>query len=224
MNWHEPIERLVRQHRSPDVLDLLFTTRHDAIVAADDPLIGWRLIELERDRLVDLLGGLAADIESRVAFAEREPGAELVLPDTNVFLEFKQLDNLKWPELAKASAVRLIIVGGVVDELDQWKYRADRAARAERARMALRKIDEWVAAGRPIRDKTTLDMLIDPYQSLRQTDADAQIRLEALDLKALVGRQVSVATGDYGMRDKARALGLGVVMLDQKKHGRSRAV
>jgi hypothetical protein len=136
----------------------------------------------------------------------------VVVPDTNVLLHYKPLDNIPWCELLSVSSVRIFVPLRAVEELDALKYRGH-GNTPDRARQAIRELSRHLNDARPeIRPGVTVqsEPLFDSPRA--SPDADAAILETCLDLASLA-RDVRIATGDNGIGLRAERLGLRRLLL-----------
>jgi len=144
----------------------------------------------------------------------------IVVPDTNVFLHHEHtFDYICWPDaVGTGSIVHLVIPLVVINELDRHK----RTKNSTRARDALRRINRYLTEPDAVVDlptsdegrrPTTLEVLVDPLDHVRLSDADSEIVDRALYIAGISGRDVAVATCDTGMHLLAKTHHLRTVDL-----------
>ncbi len=168
-----------------------------------------RLVDAEIDSQARRLEQLAARLQSYITLADR-PG-EAVFPDTNILLHYQRIDMVNWPTVVDRRAVRLVIPLVVLDELDRKRY-SDSGDLRKKARKAFTPLDvrrEDLEVGRApaLREATTVEYLLDEPGHRPVDNADEEILDRAEFFADILGRTVTVVTGDTGMR--ARAAGRG---------------
>ncbi len=141
-----------------------------------------------------------------------------VFPDTNVFLHFPPLSQIDWLSICGAKTVHLVICLTVIHELDDKKSDSRLASRAERA---IKEIRDAGKSQSMIRDGVTFAIF---NKEIRKADFPETLSPESNDDKIVhlaklfhaqnPGREVAIATGDYGMELRAEAGGVPVYCLD----------
>ena len=219
--WVETAEVQLRSlFAAPDVWRKLYTDRywHLRELTSDTPR-PYPLVDMEARWQVTRLERLAERLRQAQQFLELPAGSVAVVPDTNVFAHYRRFDEIRWPELAGAKQVRLVVPLLVLDELDKLSYKSrsggERAAGALRALAWLRG-DSLPEAPVHVREGTTLQFLVDPPGHQRRANSDDELLTRVEDLVAVVGEEVRVATGDYGMHVRARARGLRCLTLPEE--------
>lgn len=234
LRWsNEALVRLSLMVRARDLNRLITTPRYWTLQAMDPSfrllsLAGFvdlevtdRLREFEaaRDRLL-----------AELARWRNRPG-RLVIADTNVFLHSERyFDEIRWDEIAGGQfGVHLIIPMLIIDELDAAKRTAggkkvsaggDETVRT-RARVTLKRIDQRLRPGtittlRPGLGQNaapvSAEVLLDEPGHARLPHADDELVDRAVGLQHLAGRDVHIVTNDLGMKFRAEAAGLNVVL------------
>lgn len=223
----------------PADLNRLITTRRYWILQAMDP--SSRLLSLAGFVDLEVSERLRAFQEEHEELRGaldhwRSLRGELVCPDTNVYLHHERhFDEIDWENLVRPGAdVHLVVPLLVIDELDRQK-RSQRTAKVSgrdtepvrtRARVTLRRIDRLLAPGqraqiRPARGltggKVTAEILLDDPQHRRLTHADAELVDRAAEIQDLAGREMHIVTFDVGMKLRAEAAGLRVLLLEDQQ-------
>jgi hypothetical protein len=129
--------------------------------------------------------------------------------DSNVFLHYKPLAQIDWCRVLKARSVVLVICLPVIQELDNKK---SDPRLADRARRAIKEIEEHEAAAKPLRSGVTLEVYNeelrrDEFPSSLSPDSqdDRIVHLARKYMLAHVDRKVCIVTEDYGMSLRCRA-------------------
>jgi rRNA-processing protein FCF1 len=167
------------------------------------------VIEAEIRRQIAGLEGLRDDLKRRLERARSAPGHMAVL-DTNVLLHHQLPDSVNWPEVIGQPGVRVVIPLRVIEELDAKKYSESDKIR-DRARKRLPHLYKLVGAGgapKELGDYATIEVFIEPGPRVRPADADTEILETARDLRRLTATDVTIVTGDTGMRLRAEAEGI----------------
>jgi rRNA-processing protein FCF1 len=175
---------------------------------------GLPLIDAEIARQAKNLEDLRGDLELRL---NRVAGAHghIVIVDTNVLLHHQLPDSVNWPKVVGHPDVRVVIPLRVIEELDAMKY-TEREATRSRARERLPKIHRMVGAGglpNRLNEHTTVEVFIEPGPRTRPADADTEILETAHELRRLSGHDVTIVTGDTGMRLRAEGEGIATVAM-----------
>ena len=133
-------------------------------------------------------------------------------PDTNVFLHYKPLAQIDWCRLLSASSVTLVICLPVIQELDGKK---SDARLADRARRAIKEIEEHYNGARPLRLGVSLDIF---NEELRRDEFPASLSPDSQDDRIVhlvrkyaethPGRATRVLTEDLGMALRCRVGGV----------------
>lgn len=171
-------------------------------------------IELQRKYLRELI----EELEELIRFGER-PG-RLVTFDTNVLLHFQRIDLIKWHEvIASTNPIRLVIPVLVLDELDEKRYTGSQATK-KAARTALKPLEERLAdlesqGYAELSEGVTVEYLLAGGDK-RRGNPDADILDQAELLQHISSREVTVATGDHGMRQRSVARGMKVATMPSR--------
>jgi hypothetical protein len=160
---------------------------------------------------------IAADLRAR---SERAAAGGLIaVLDTHVLLHYEPPESIDWIEIVGEPQVRLLLPMRVVDELDEKKHTGSDRVRGK-ARSILPHIERMVgpdgAPGEPIRPGVTMEveMVGEDQQS---PDADRSIIETCIELQQLAGepRNVSLVTGDAGMRLRAAQRGVAAIAMPE---------
>lgn len=218
-----------------DVERIMLSQRHwvlHTLAVADN---GPAILDLVRAERARLERELTLAIEQLGSVAARWNGVsrttKLLMPDTNVYCHNDAyFDDIDWLKLAGSSEARLLIPMAVVRELDRHKRTSrqvkvsdnnDQSLRT-RARVTSRRIreafgsPEWVVRLQP--RGAEAELLLDEPAHRPDDDSDAEIIDRALAVKELLGRDVTIITGDGGMQFQASVAGLGVINLYEAGH------
>jgi len=186
---------------------------------------------------------VAAEIENQVKALERaktgfealkelaaRPGLPVVY-DTNMLNHWTQPGDIPWRAVFKnlgedVPHTRLVVPLRVVDELDRQKYGPSGSDLGKKAATAIRYLERTLDGppGRPVRlrEGVTLEVWNDTDD--RAGDADLSILRCAADLQSLhPDTRVRVLTGDFGMRLRARQMGLETLRLPEEHRKRGTA-
>lgn len=218
MQWVEDAEhRLPFYYADEAIVGTLHSERYwhiravNAATARPAPLIEAevearkRTLESIRDQLAhyrDLLAPDTADL--------------FVVPDTNVLVHGRIFTDVDWPALVESKTVTLLVPLAVLDELDDLKNRNVGGAGA-----VLRKIDGLVVSGRalnrmPVRANVGLQLVDEPLGHTRLRNTDDEVVRQSLYFASLCAGRLTIVTGDRGMRVRAEAAGVPVVMLPKQ--------
>jgi hypothetical protein len=153
-------------------------------------------------------------------FIER-PG-QVVVVDTSAFIEGEYFTDFDWRSLdgvERQGPLRLIVPVTVIDELDHLKQ--DRRA-GDRARSVLHRLwdlrgaDPLAPLQLKAREGVAIEVLLDDHWHVRLRDPDAEIIDRAVYVGELVGRDVLLVAGDYGMLYRAVAGKLRPVLMPRR--------
>ena len=157
--------------------------------------------------------------------------AELVVPDTNVWMEHKdRFDSLDWRATAKGlppdAAVRVVLLMPVFDELDGLKKSlGNDIVKKTRLRETMRLFRTYFERpsyrsrlvdrnDRAIEFGTTIELVLDDADNVRLPIMDNEIVKQAQLLGSRTALPVRIITGDLRMCVTARAEGMKVDFLD----------
>ena len=164
-------------------------------------------------------GGRLGEVRTRLRALTRlgERPGRICVPDTNALLHYTRFDQLPWAKRLQTAPIRLVIPIAVVDELDAKKY-ARREEFQQRARELLTLIDGYVTASPPdgysrLQQHVTVEILPDEVGHLRAVGNDQEILDRRELLHQATGNQITLITGDSGMRISAQARGIDVLKL-----------
>lgn len=157
------------------------------------------------------------EIQHRLAelkeFADR-PG-HLVVVDTSALVQGEWFEHVDWSTLLDIPPhIRIVIPIVVVEELDELKDLERRNRAGDRSRRVLRRLRDLGSAHAgqavPIRDKVTVEVLLDDDWHQRRPNHDGEIIDQAKRLTAATGRPVRLVCVDASMEFRARQHGLTV--------------
>lgn len=178
------------------------------------------LVSTEVDRQVTALNRLVAKLEGLQTLIDRE-GQPIIL-DTNVLMHYQRPDEVNWPPIiGTREAVRIVLPVLIIEELDNKKYTGSdkMAARANNAIKALRDYGKDLRPGRCAVFEgagATLEVWLDDPNHRRKTNPDAELLDRALLLQRVLGRSVTVVSGDLGMQLRADSHGLAHAQMPNK--------
>jgi hypothetical protein len=140
-----------------------------------------------------------------------------IVVDTNIFLHYRQLDEIDWCKLAATAPVRLVVCMPVVHELDDKKSHPTLHKRAEQAIQTIHRVR---AARGLVRNDVTLAV---DHREVGREDMHGSLRYDSPDDRILVvvqrildaGGEVAVATEDLGMRLKCEARDIRIVTIPE---------
>ncbi len=131
-----------------------------------------------------------------------------IIPDANVFLHYKSLEQLDLVEITGRSDIKVIVTTALLDELDERKY-GNRAGLRDRAQRAICRIDGWlkdkaVKRGIPVVRVCTPETETFTSHRLNHNSKDDWYIASAIELKQ-GGEQaeVGIFSGDIGLRLRA---------------------
>lgn len=145
---------------------------------------------------------------------------KVVFIDTNIFLHFKNFNEIDWLDISQSEACKLVIAPIVIDELD--KYKSSNDERGKRARNALNKIEERVESNNlTIRKKVSLDVLIkSPSKSTFETSGldltkqDNQLIASIIEYKEIHPEEdVFLCTDDIGPRLRSKQFDIKIIKM-----------
>lgn len=202
-------------------IDSLLHTRGYWAIREAHPQTPWagHLIESEIKLLKAGLERPAEDLKRRIGRARAASG-HIAVVDTHVLLHFLPPEQVDWKEIVGVEPVRLFLPVTVVDELDELKYTGKDKVRGK-ARAALTNIERAVGPGGSpgsVREGVTIEVELAFSDNPRDPDADRSIISVCAELEQLSGDtgQVSLVTGDAGMRLRAAQRDVKVVPMPDK--------
>lgn len=144
--------------------------------------------------------------------------------DTNVFLHYQPFDQIKWTEILSASSVVLVVTPVVVRELDGHKDQHRISTIRDRARTALKKIEQIALGEMTMRllDGVELEYAKEPTIDFQQYGLREEINDDHLVASCLTycrsepNISVGLISGDTGPRLKARQHEIVAVSLPEK--------
>ncbi|WP_079035910.1 PIN domain-containing protein [Streptomyces luridiscabiei] len=150
-------------------------------------------------------------------YAHHQGGRTLVL-DTNDLLHYSRYDKIPWAAVYGKNAV-VVIPHVVVDEIDKKSYATSDSIR-KRARGVFGLLEQTLTDqrdGHAMAGGVRVEVLLDEPQHVRLPNNDDEIVARACELQQAIGPvQVTVLTGDNGMRARALAWGLNADKLPAK--------
>lgn len=176
------------------------------------------LIDRETDIWIGRFEQLLGDLKALKLFSAW-PG-QIIVPDTSAFIEGIYFDQFEWDTLdgaVQGELARLVVPILVIDELDDKKR--DRNLRvSRRARSVLRRQWELRAASpakpAPIPGRNaTIEIFLDDPWNVPLPKNDSEVIHQALAIRDITGRDALLAAGDYGMMDRAVAVGLRAALI-----------
>jgi hypothetical protein len=188
-------------------------------------------LSTEIENQVKALEQARAELEELKKLVAR-PGLPVVY-DTNMLNHWQQPGDILWREVFKEQgddvpATRLVIPLRVLDELDRQKYGPSDSDLARKAATAIRYLERTLNGGKAggpveLRPGVTLEAWIDTED--RGGDADLSILRCAADLNNLhPATGARVLTDDFGMRLRARQMGLKTVRLPERHRKKGTAI
>ena len=213
--WAENAEVQLRAYyRDRDVARGLHTERYWRIRSITDttprphPLIAAEVDDQElsltllREQLVHYQGLLSPRASER-----------FVILDTNVLIHGKQFHEVQWDSQFEEKDVRILMPLVIVDELDSLKNKSVPGAAG-----VLRDLDRFLPTDgaltlTQIRSRVRLQLIDEPLGHARLSNADDEIVQQASYFASISDAPVTIITQDRGMRVRAEAAGLDVLML-----------
>jgi len=129
-------------------------------------------------------------------------------------------DQIKWSAVVEDQVMRLVIPLRVIEELDAMK-----TDNKERLRKNSREILSWLESvfaaspSGPVKirpdEETTIEILLSERPRYRPSDPDEEVLDVCHEYHRFVGASLLI-TADYGMRLRARAEAVDVVLMPQK--------
>ncbi|MGW1715413.1 PIN domain-containing protein [Streptomyces sp. NPDC002156] len=215
LSWVEDAERHFRSLFADDIMtDGLYTAAYweirRIVQATPRP---YPLIHGEVDNQVRRIDAALVQIARIREFASH-PGA-IVVTDTSAFIQGEIFTDFAWPtKMGIKGPVRLVVPIIVVEELDKLKDTGNTTA-GDKARKVLKRLREkHRAAGQifpaPVRDKVTIEVLLDDEGHQRLSIPDDEIIRQAIKIQQMVTGEVTLACVDASMEFRALAKGLKV--------------
>jgi hypothetical protein len=137
--------------------------------------------------------------------------------DTNILLQYQPFDEINWLDVLKAERVCLIISAAVIRQLDRFKDDPTSSRRRKRSRNILSKLDKYdIGSDKMLRENVFLriQMTQPDHERLRRINCDSTIIDDQIVGAAALFSQdnpqdrVAVVADDYGVRFKAKELGI----------------
>jgi rRNA-processing protein FCF1 len=145
-----------------------------------------------------------------------------IVVDTNTFLHFIDLDQIRWEELFPGKILVLVICPQVIRELNRHKDTPRNPKIRDRATNILRKIEGWVDSESNIALKGSVEVQFRIYDAsidfaafklVREVDDDHIIAILIEMQNELPSNSVVLLSKDIGLKLKARTQGFSVVSL-----------
>jgi len=146
-------------------------------------------------------------------------GEAIIVPDTNVFLEFAFFTDVDWAGLAGAKQAQLVITYPVLHELDKWKRQTGR--RRDRAMQVLRRLlvmlQGTAASEKDVRPNVGVVLWPDdPPETLPPDSQDERLLAIAQTIaQRYSDRPVVLVTDDTTVFIKAKARGLNAMQMPE---------
>lgn len=226
VRWAVECERQLVGVISREDVDRFFgNPRHRDICAMPPGNQLRTMVSGEIDAKAKELRDLAAELTRARQRMARATGYSTVI-DSNLLLECKRLDQIKWAEVIGQPQARVMVPLRVVEELDAKKIDPK-----DRLRETARSVLPWlerlfdnvhdcgpVPLGDP--DKSTIEIILADRPRYRPSDADEEVLDVYNEVRVLSGHSATLVTMDHAMRLRARAEGAHVVVMDRAKYGR----
>lgn len=147
-----------------------------------------------------------------------------VFPDTNIFLHYQPFDQMRWTEILQLPQIVLVIAPVVVRELDEHKDQHRLSTIRDRARTALKKIEQSILdeMDTQLPDGVELEYAQEPtvdfeLRGLRRDINDDHLIANCLTQRETeTGSDVLLISGDTGPRLKAVQRGFKALSLPDK--------
>jgi rRNA-processing protein FCF1 len=209
--------RLLSVLHRDEVLSLFSNPRHRdiSVMPAGEHLLRSVSAEVESKRT--LFDSMSKDLRETQTRLAKTPGLPSIV-DTNFMVHCLRPDQIKWTSLSDED-LRLVIPLRVIEELDAMK-----TDNKDRLRKNSREILSWFesefkAGTGPMKlradENTTIEILLSERPRYRPSDPDEEVLDVCHEFQRFVGRSLLV-TADYGMRLRARAELIDVLLLPKK--------
>ncbi|WP_435191331.1 PIN domain-containing protein [Streptomyces sp. bgisy126] len=192
--------------------------RYSSIVLGDhatERLV--QLLNFELNELRTYFMELGNEVRLLKAAHAHHQGRTVVL-DTNDLLHYARYDTIPWAKLYGKNTI-VVIPHVVVDEIDKKSYATSDTIR-KRARGVFALLEETLTEqrrGQATAGGVRIEVHLDEPQHVRLPNNDDEIVARACELQqAIAPVQVTVLTGDNGMRARALAWGLEAEKLPEK--------
>jgi rRNA-processing protein FCF1 len=166
----------------------------------------------------ELFESMSRELKETRTRLSKSPGLPSVV-DTNFMIHCLRPDQIKWKSVAD-DVVRLVIPIRVIEELDAMK-----ADNKDRLRKSSREILGWLESVFTASDTgpvtlrsheaTTIEILLSERPRHRPSDPDEEVLDVCHEFQRFVGESLLV-TADSGMRLRARAESINVLLMPQK--------
>ncbi|MFF1676111.1 PIN domain-containing protein [Streptomyces sp. NPDC058256] len=176
-----------------------------------------QLLNLELQELRTYFMELSNELRQLQEKHKHHQGQTVVL-DTNDLLHYSRYDKIPWAAVYGKGTV-VVIPHVVVDEIDKKSYATSDSIR-KRARGVFALLEQTLAEqreGSSVAGGVKVEVMLDEPGHVRLPNNDDEIVARACELKqAIAPTQVTVLTGDNGMRARALAWGLEADKLPEK--------
>ncbi|MFJ3825966.1 PIN domain-containing protein [Streptomyces nodosus] len=176
-----------------------------------------QLLNLELQELRTYFMELANELRQLQDKHKHHQGQTVVL-DTNDLLHYSRYDKIPWATVYGKGTV-VVIPHVVVDEIDRKSYAISDTIR-KRARGVFALLEQTLAEqreGQSVAGGARIEVMLDEPGHVRLPNNDDEIVARACELKqAIAPTQVTVLTGDNGMRARALAWGLEADKVPEK--------
>lgn len=162
----------------------------------------------------------------------KKPTTAYAFLDANIFLQFKDFDQIDWTEALGYRDVCLVVAPVISDEIEGFKYNNQSERLKKRSRLIAKKLDEIVSAASvgapasiPNRANVTLLFIVDSpdlskYPGLQDSVNDDRLIASALHFKEehpeIESEDVILIADDTGARQRARARNLQVRKMEDQ--------
>jgi len=214
----EPEGRLLGSLHRDEVLSVFSNPRHRDISVMPPGGQLLRSVYAEVGSKRELFESMSRELKETRTLLANSPGLPSVV-DTNFMIHCLRPDQIKWKSVVD-DVVRLIIPIRVIEELDAMK-----TDNKDRLRKISREILSWLESlfvesdTEPVKiradEETTIEILPSERPRYRPSDADEEVLDVCHDFQRFAGKSLLV-TADHGMRLRARAEMIDVLLMPQK--------
>jgi rRNA-processing protein FCF1 len=209
--------RLIGSLHRDEVLSIFSNARHRdiSLMPAGEQL--HRSVYAEVGSKWELLESMSRELKETRTRLTKSPGLPSIV-DTNFMVHCLRPDQIKWKSFDD-DVLRLIVPLRVIEELDAMK-----TDNKDRLRKNSREILSWLeslfkGSTGPVKirsdEETTIEVLLSERPRYRPSDPDEEVLDVCHEYERFVGKSLLV-TADYGMRLRARAESIDVLMMPQK--------
>jgi rRNA-processing protein FCF1 len=209
--------RLIGSLHRDEVLSIFSNSRHRDISLMPPGLQLHRSIFAEVSSKRELFAAMSRDLKETQSRLTKSAGLSSIV-DTNFMIHCLRPDQIKWKSLNE-NVLRLVIPLRVIEELDAMK-----TDNKERLRKNSREILSWLeslfkGSTGPVKiradEDTTIEILLSERPRYRPSDPDEEVLDICHEFVRFVGSALLV-TADYGMRLRARAESINVLLMPTK--------